>query len=436
MREPERTRARRLLANLAVHSSYSTEWGWAIGRFGVLVAMAAAVLLFMQDTPAFWPLVGLIVFATVYSIAAVLLIRWGSLKAALIAGLVLDNATLLAGWVFFVRAFADASPTNDTYLILFPIVIIGVVRLGWVLGSIYTALWIGWLAVSHIVWYASDSYDVEQLPIRVLFLAATAGLVMWLAYLLERERRFESERRQQAESFEELKSTLLRTVAHEVRSPVTAIRTAADLLDAERDQMDPTQRDRAVTALQRGVRRLEALIRESSAYAELRADQLRLNLRPVGAGDLVRRSIEAVVEEATVNGQHFQVMLPEEALLVRADPVYLNQVLVHLLRNAVRFGDPGSQLEVAVHERDGVVMIDVANPGPPIAEDDLPHLFEAYYQGRTPDRQGHRTLGLGLAVAQHLALLHGGSIGVATGPGDWTTFTLSLPSSSPDFDEE
>ena len=247
---------------LGVRTSYAAEWGWAAGRYGVVGAALITTVLFLSESSA-QPLVGaLLVFGSAYSTLLVYLLIRKRLQLVFVAGLVLDNSVMLLGWWVVVRSFAGSVQTNDFWLILIPLVIVGVVRLGWIVGSVYTAVWIGWMAWSLTYYYAPDSYDVEQLPVRVAFIVVIVGLVMRLVSLVSKESEAELERLRELERLEALKSTLLRTVAHEVRSPMTAIRAAAEILIDEDITVQPDQKRRVASALRGGIRRLERVVQE------------------------------------------------------------------------------------------------------------------------------------------------------------------------------
>ena len=212
---------------LGVRTSYAAEWGWGAGRFGVIGAALLTTVLFLSESTAQPVVGGLLIFGSAYSTLLVYLLVRRRLRLVFAAGLVLDNSVMLLGWWVVARSFAGSVQTNDFWLILIPLVIVGVVRLGWVVGSMYTALWIGWMAWSLIHYYSPDSYDVEQLPVRIAFIVVIAGVVMRLVSLVSKESSAELDRLRDLERLEALKTTLLRTVAHEVRSPMTAIRAAA-----------------------------------------------------------------------------------------------------------------------------------------------------------------------------------------------------------------
>lgn len=164
----------------------------AIARIVVVLTVASGAWLFMDENPAQQYVLGAVAFVFVYDIALASLIQRGRLSAAFRVGFLLDHAVLLVVWWLTIR-HTELDAPNDLYLVLFPVLVIGVVRVGWALGVAYTILLIGWMAWADLRYQPSNSYPVDQLPIRVAFLVLVAALVTLLVYNLQRARR-EAER--------------------------------------------------------------------------------------------------------------------------------------------------------------------------------------------------------------------------------------------------
>src|SRR5688572_8121121 len=112
----------------------------------MIVACFVGAVLFLRDTPAYNFVLGCIAFATVYNSLFLILLFKKQVTLVFFLGLVLDTATLLAGWWAIGNSQTDVRTTNDLYLILFPMVLIGVARFGWLLGALYASLWLLWLS--------------------------------------------------------------------------------------------------------------------------------------------------------------------------------------------------------------------------------------------------------------------------------------------------
>lgn len=168
--------------------SRSAEWAWVVGRVAVAMAAAIGAALLARDSPAQLFVYGGAGFALLYDSALAWLLRRGDVRRVFVSGLVLDTATLLFAWWGVVSSLAGLTETNDLYLVVFPVLIIGVVRMGPLLGAVYTAMWIGWIWWVNSFYYPADSYDVEQLPIRTMILLVTSLLALRLVARLNAER--------------------------------------------------------------------------------------------------------------------------------------------------------------------------------------------------------------------------------------------------------
>jgi PAS domain S-box-containing protein len=184
-----------IAANLRPNVNPRMEWVWLWVRIPtVLVGAVGAGLLFPGADQL--PLVYAMTAAVwVYSVGLMVLLRRGFTATAFVVGTVADSLGLMATWWIILQIpRVEATPT-DLYLILFPVLIAGIIRLGPVLGSAYSAIWVGWMAVAAWGYHGQGSYAVEQFPIRVLFLTLTVGLTSALVSRIQagREQLAESE---------------------------------------------------------------------------------------------------------------------------------------------------------------------------------------------------------------------------------------------------
>lgn len=184
--------------------SVEVERAWILGRFGLVAAALAGSAIFMRGTSGEFFIYGAGLFALSYNLLLHALLRRNRLELVYRAGLVLDNLTLLAAWWGVSSSLAGEFQTNDLYLILFPVLIVGVVRLGWLFGTAFATLWIGWLASMDLVYSPHSGYDVRQLPVRLMFLGVTAVLASRLVARLQSERDRAESLREETAAFAEL----------------------------------------------------------------------------------------------------------------------------------------------------------------------------------------------------------------------------------------
>jgi len=224
---------------------------------------------------------------------------------------------------------------------------------------------------------------------------------------------------------QEQREDLLRTVSHDLRNPLTVIRTRAELLlRLQAGAGARPEEKESAEAILASARHMNAMIQELVDATRLEAGQVHLEVRPVDLaafiGDLLTRLSGAL------DTRRIRVSAPTGLPQALADPDQLERILTNLLSNALKYSPPGSEVTVRLSPRDGQVVTAVADHGPGIAPEGLPHLFERYYRtGEARERQ--EGLGLGLYITRKLVEAHGGRIWVESEPGQGSTFSFTLP---------
>ncbi len=249
------------------------------------------------------------------------------------------------------------------------------------------------------------------------------------ATLVENSRLYaqEMERLHELEQLEHLKSNLLRTVAHELKSPVTAVKAAVDLLTDSPEGFGERNQARLLRALRSGVDRLERLVEESLDYAQMQSAQLELRRELVDYGKIVEEAIGMVAPTIRSRQQNLNVELTPGLPKLLVDPSRIERVVLNLLSNANKFTPLKGDIAVRVWREDGKVLTRVSDNGPGIPEEDLQYLFNEYFRGTRADGRRDAGTGLGLSIAKYLVERHGGSIGVQSVEGQGATFTFALP---------
>jgi two-component system, OmpR family, sensor histidine kinase MtrB len=202
-------------------------------------------------------------------------------------------------------------------------------------------------------------------------------------------------------------------VAHELRTPLTALVGEASLLAEHLDSMPPESR-RPAELLVADVGRLRRLVEDLMEISRFDAGQESVHAETVELGALTSATVRA-------RGWDERVRLEADEVELTSDPRRLERIVANLVGNAVEHGDTDVAVRVG---SDGGPFVEVADHGPGIAREHLPHLFERFYKADAA-RSGGGT-GLGLAIAQENARLLGGRIEVWSEPGEGTRFTLRL----------
>jgi signal transduction histidine kinase len=222
---------------------------------------------------------------------------------------------------------------------------------------------------------------------------------------------------------DELKEEFFATLSHELRSPITSVREAANLLaDGVPGPLAPKQL-RLVEIIRRSTDRLLRLVNQILDASRLRAGLLPLERAPVDLWHLVTR----VVDELRPRADEAGVVLERERVGTRStvmgDEDRLVQVVVNLLANALRFTPAGGRVTARVVDAADECEIQIEDTGVGIPAAELPHIFEAYRQAHL----GKGGTGLGLAIVRGLVQAHGGRVTAESQPGKGSRFTVLLP---------
>jgi two-component system sensor histidine kinase KdpD len=251
------------------------------------------------------------------------------------------------------------------------------------------------------------------------FLPALASL---LAVGLDRE---ELERQALAaeglRTSDAVKTAILRAVSHDLRSPLTAIRVAAESLTSPSLQLSADDRRRQLETLRVETRRLDRLVTNLLDFSRLEAGAARPRTEHVAVDELIGQALAGVDADAVP----VEVKLPREIPFVEVDSAQVERALVNLLANAQRFAPRGTPVTITVSAADEEVVLRIANNGPAIRPDDLDHVFEPFVRlAGDDDREGS---GLGLAIARSFAEANGGRVWAESPPGGGAAFGLAFP---------
>jgi two-component system phosphate regulon sensor histidine kinase PhoR len=212
--------------------------------------------------------------------------------------------------------------------------------------------------------------------------------------------------------------------SHELRTPVSAIAGAAEtLLSGAMDE--PGQARTFVEMIARNAERLARLTNDLLDLSRIESRQWPVQLEPISVEAVARRAAEVCAEPARRKRIELRIEVPAE-VTVQADARALEQVLVNLLDNAVKYTPDGGRATVSAVVGTDRVDVEVADTGPGIERHHLPRLFERFYRVDPGRSRGSGGTGLGLAIVKHLVQMQGGDIGVETGDGG-TRFRVRLP---------
>ncbi|MEM6440072.1 MAG: stimulus-sensing domain-containing protein [Pseudomonadota bacterium] len=218
-------------------------------------------------------------------------------------------------------------------------------------------------------------------------------------------------------------------VAHEIKNPLTSLRSAVETLRYARKDQDRT---RLLQVIEHDVARLDRLVTDISNASRLDAELVREAREPFDLGRLLCAIAEFNASKADARGARIETRLPEGPMVMRGIEGRLAQVFVNLIDNAVSFSPEGGAIRLSADAREGEIVVTVEDQGPGIPDENLASIFERFYSER-PDREDFgQHSGLGLSISRQIVDAHGGrleaaNIGPAGAARRGARFTATLP---------
>ncbi len=247
------------------------------------------------------------------------------------------------------------------------------------------------------------------------------------ASALERVRLAGEAARTQAQAeTQKLRTALLNSLGHDLRTPLTGIRGAAGSLRTSWDTLAPADRADLLASIEQDIVRMTRFLANITEMTRVETGEIVPRLEAVAVADAVEAAAARVPGLGPV-----QMDAPYSLPVLNADPALLEQVLVNVLENAAKYAGPGSPVRVVARAEGALVCLSISDCGPGIPAVDLPHVFDSFYRARREDRTVPGT-GLGLAIARGLTEAMGGTIEAASPaaspvqPGPGTTILLRL----------
>lgn len=225
---------------------------------------------------------------------------------------------------------------------------------------------------------------------------------------------------------EELKTNFLSMMSHDLKTPIARIQGMTDIVKNDANPLSPRQRE-AVDTVRRSSDELLEFVSGILNLGRIESKAIQLHLHSKDVNTLVKDVVQKL--DYMARSKQIEIRSELEPLFsIKIDVDLIRQVLQNLIENAIKYSPDGTSILVSTEERDGWIVVQVADQGPGIPESELPHIFMKFYRSRNAKASTIKGSGLGLYLAKYFVELHKGRIHVDSRPGQGSTFTVELPS--------
>jgi signal transduction histidine kinase len=233
---------------------------------------------------------------------------------------------------------------------------------------------------------------------------------------------------------EELKTNFLSMMSHDLKTPIARIQGMTDVVMKDPNPLS-TRQNEALQTLARSSEELLEFVSSILNLGRIESKEIRLQIKSRDPNSLINEVTEKLEYLAKPKGIEIVAEL-EPLFSIKMDVDLMRQVFSNLIENAIKYSPENSRILVTSEESEGRVIIQVADQGMGIPEDELPHVFAKFYRSKNAKSSTIKGSGLGLYLAKYFVELHNGTISVDSRPGVGSTFTVELPTTRPQRDDQ
>ena len=223
---------------------------------------------------------------------------------------------------------------------------------------------------------------------------------------------------------DKLRTALLNSVSHELRTPLASIIGSVSTLLESETLYSSQDRHELLVNIQDGANRMDRVVANLLDSARLESGMVQLKLDWCDLEDVIGTALRRLRE--AIRNRNIIFTGCSQVAMIRADSVLLEQVMINLIDNSLKYSKPATPIEIGITAVPESIVITVADRGLGIPPDELPHIFNKFYRIRLPAYRVHGT-GLGLSICKGIIEAHGGEITAENRPGGGTIMKITLP---------
>jgi signal transduction histidine kinase len=282
------------------------------------------------------------------------------------------------------------------------------------LGEAFPGLRVEW-ADSHFL----ASGPALPAAIWIAALALVVGFAVFGGYLLLRDVNRDVR-------MNEVRSQFIASVSHELKTPLTAIRMFAETLSMGRGRDERTRSEYLETIVNES-ERLARLVDNVLDFSKIEQGKKIYRLRPTRLEEVAGSAARAMQFPLSQQGFALRISVQEQMPELKADPDAIQQAILNLLTNAMKYSGDAREIDLRLGSRNGDAVIEVADHGLGMAPEEQKHIFEKFYRAPSQESRLIAGTGLGLTLVAHIAKAHGGRVEVESAPGAGSKFSIILP---------
>lgn len=344
------------------------------------------------------------------------------------AGLLIAVASIAV--IIGITDGANSTYYNGLFLILFAVGVLAPMQPFEAALLCISTLGIYIIACSRV----PSAYDTTNTLLNNLYFLVLTCIISVTAVHFNYRRRFNEFRlkyklasqHQELSALDRLKSQFFANVSHELRTPLTLILAPVEKLKSDAARLGSSSQQ-LLDVIENNALRLLRLVNDILSLIRLEEGRASLSKRSIDMGHFLKHTAASMKHLAALKGIHLDLQEPTGDLLINADPDALEKIVSNVIANAIKFTPPQGRIDISASDEEEFVTIKVSDTGIGIPAEQLPHIFDRFYQVDGSATRRHQGLGLGLALVRELMTRHGGDVTATSDTGRGTTFVLRFP---------